>query len=89
MLKHTLLSITPLLILSASAIAEPSNKVKNWVGGIDHLGLTVSDLDSSKAFFINGLGFKCWEMIQLILRTFYLIKKQPLHCGELRIMKNV
>ena len=77
MLKHTLLSITPLLILSASAIAEPSNKVKNWVGGIDHLGLLMC------------LVLKCWEMIQLILRTFYLIKKQPLHCGELRIMKNV
>ena len=58
MLKHTLLSITPLLILSASAIAEPSNKVKNWVGGIDHLGLTVSDLDSSKVFFTDVLGFK-------------------------------
>ena len=58
MLKHTLLSITPLLILSASAIAEPSNKVKNWVGGIDHLGLTVSDLNSSKAFFTDVLGFK-------------------------------
>ena len=58
MLKHTLLSITPLLILSASAIAEPPNKVKNWVGGIDHLGLTVSDLNSSKAFFTDVLGFK-------------------------------
>jgi len=45
MLKHTLLSITPLLLLSTSAIADTPNKVKNWVGGIDHLGLTVSDLD--------------------------------------------
>ncbi len=58
MLKHTLLSITPLLLLSASAIADTPNKVKNWVGGVDHLGLTVSDLDSSKTFFTQVLGFK-------------------------------
>jgi len=58
MLKHTLLCITPLLLLSASAIADTPNKVKNWVGGIDHLGLTVSDLDSSKVFFTDVLGFK-------------------------------
>ena len=58
MLKHTLLSITPLLLLSTSAIADTPNKVKNWVGGIDHLGLTVSDLDSSKVFFTDVLGFK-------------------------------
>jgi len=50
MLKHTLLSITPLLLLSASAIADTPNKVKNWVGGVDHLGLTVSPAIVTQAF---------------------------------------
>jgi len=59
MLKNTLLlSLSPLLLLSASAIADTSKDVKNWVGGVDHLGLTVSNLDSSKVFFTDVLGFK-------------------------------
>ncbi|WP_166421607.1 VOC family protein [Pseudoalteromonas sp. Z1A8] len=59
MLKNTLLlSLSPLLLLSASAIADTSKNVKNWVGGVDHLGLTVSNLDSSKVFFTDVLGFK-------------------------------
>ncbi|MBH0076214.1 VOC family protein [Pseudoalteromonas sp. SWYJ118] len=59
MLKKTLLlSLSPLLLLSASAIADTSKNVKNWVGGVDHLGLTVSNLDSSKVFFTDVLGFK-------------------------------
>ena len=54
MLKQKLLlSLSPLLLLSASAIADT-----NWVGGVDHLGLTVSNLDASKAFFTDVLGFK-------------------------------
>ena len=89
MLKHTLLSITPLLILSASAIAEPSNKVKNWVGGIDHLGLTVSDLDSSKVFFTDVLGFKVVGNDATYPACFLSNKKQSLNYGELRMMKNV
>ena len=59
MLKKTLLlSLSPLLLLSASAIADTSKKVTNWVGGVDHLGLTVSNLDDSKTFFADVLGFK-------------------------------
>ncbi|KDC52923.1 VOC family protein [Pseudoalteromonas fuliginea] len=61
MLKKTLLaSISSLLLLSTTVIADvaPSSNVKNWVGGVDHLGLTVSDLDSSKVFFTDVLGFK-------------------------------
>ena len=54
MLKQKLLlSLSSLLLLSASAIADT-----NWVGGVDHLGLTVSNLDASKAFFTDVLGFK-------------------------------
>ena len=54
MLKQKLLlSLSSLLLLSASAIADT-----NWVGGVDHLGLTVSSLDASKAFFTDVLGFK-------------------------------
>ena len=59
MLKKTLLlSLSPLLLLSASAISNTSQEVKSWVGGVDHLGLTVSNLDSSKVFFTDVLGFK-------------------------------
>ncbi|MDC3213033.1 VOC family protein [Pseudoalteromonas distincta] len=54
MLKQKLLlSLSSLLLLSASAIADT-----NWVGGVDHLGLTVSNLDASKAFFTDVLDFK-------------------------------
>ncbi|WP_282132036.1 VOC family protein [Pseudoalteromonas aliena] len=56
--KTLLLSLSPLLLLSASAIADTPKGVKNWVGGVDHLGLTVSNLDASKAFFADVLGFK-------------------------------
>ncbi|MEL0640390.1 VOC family protein [Pseudoalteromonas aliena] len=56
--KKLLLSLSPLLFLSASAIADTPNKIKNWVSGVDHLGLTVSNLDASKAFFTDVLGFK-------------------------------
>ncbi|MBB1383992.1 VOC family protein [Pseudoalteromonas sp. SG45-5] len=56
--KTLLLSLSPLLLLSVSAIADTPKDVKNWVGGVDHLGLTVSDLDSSQAFFTDVLGFK-------------------------------
>ncbi|GAA59906.1 glyoxalase family protein [Pseudoalteromonas sp. BSi20652] len=59
MLKQKLLlSLSPLLLLSASAVADTPKKIKNWVGGVDHLGLTVSNLDASKAFFTDVLGFK-------------------------------
>ncbi|MBH0030860.1 MULTISPECIES: VOC family protein [unclassified Pseudoalteromonas] len=59
MLKQKLLlSLSPLLFLSASAIADTPKKIKNWVGGVDHLGLTVSNLDASEAFFTDVLGFK-------------------------------
>ena len=59
MLKKTLLTgISSLLLLSTTVIADVTPKDQNWVGGVDHLGLTVSNLDASKTFFADVLGFK-------------------------------
>ena len=61
MLKKTLLtgiSSLALLLLSTTSIADENSAPKSWVGGIDHLGLTVSNLNASKAFFTDVLGFK-------------------------------
>ncbi|MBH0005000.1 VOC family protein [Pseudoalteromonas sp. SWYJZ12] len=61
MLKKTLLtgiSSLALLLLSTTSIADENSTSKSWVGGVDHLGLTVSNLNASKAFFIDVLGFK-------------------------------
>lgn len=34
--------------------------MRDYVLGIDHLGLTVADLDASKAFFVDALG---WDVV--------------------------
>ena len=42
-----------LLVLAAAPV--PAN---DTVGGVDHVGLTVTDLEASAAFFTEGLGFR-------------------------------
>lgn len=34
--------------------------MRDYVHGIDHLGLTVSDLEATRAFFVDGLG---WDVL--------------------------
>ncbi|MBQ4833031.1 VOC family protein [Pseudoalteromonas sp. MMG010] len=62
MIKHRLfIAIASLLIFtSASTYAHPENtqeNANNGVKGVDHIGLTVSDLLASKTFFVDILGF--------------------------------
>jgi len=40
-----------------SSAAQNSTNVKN-TAGVDHIGLSVSDLDASTNFFVDALGFK-------------------------------
>lgn len=44
-----------LWVIALSVVAEQS------VGGVDHVGLSVSDLDASELFFVNYAGFKVFN----------------------------
>ncbi len=53
-MKHTLLSLILLLGFSSSII----NAAEKTTEGVDHIGLSVSDLERSTNFFVDALGFK-------------------------------
>jgi lactoylglutathione lyase len=52
-MKVALLFILALLACAPPAVASPPVPV----GGVDHVGLTVTDLNASQAFFTDALGF--------------------------------
>lgn len=54
-LLYLILTLLLTTLSTFSAIAEQSNS--SPIGGADHIGLTVSNLEKSKAFFTNTLGF--------------------------------
>ncbi len=57
-MKQSVLSLVFILSLfTALAHGADSNQSKA-VGGLDHIGLSVSDLESSAGFFVDALGFK-------------------------------
>lgn len=55
-IHYALLTFAILLTNLPLAIAAEQNT--SPIGGVDHIGLTVSDLEKSKTFFIDTLGFK-------------------------------
>lgn len=46
------------LVLSVVFVNVPTFAEEQQTGGLDHLGLSVSDLDASADFFVEALGFK-------------------------------
>jgi lactoylglutathione lyase len=60
MTRHVLLCIA----LAACGAGQPSptapvsTSSSPSIGGVDHVGLTVTDLETSKAFFVEELGFR-------------------------------
>lgn len=51
--------LTLVLLLTTTLISSNISAAENKspIGGVDHVGLTVSDLDASKQFFVDSLGF--------------------------------
>ena len=52
------LVITVFVFLLISGSVSVSSAADSGIGGIDHFGLTVTDLQASQAFFIDTLGFE-------------------------------
>lgn len=50
--------ITVFVLLSSFATASLSSAAETAIGGVDHVGLAVSDLQASQNFFTNTLGFE-------------------------------
>ncbi len=57
-MKIQLFSIAFLLIAGINSAFAHSETKESPIGGVDHVGLAVSDLEASKTFFSNTLGFK-------------------------------
>lgn len=57
-LDFNMKSIFLMLTLIATLIVSPVNADEKAVGGVDHIALSVSNLEVSTNFFVNTLGFK-------------------------------
>lgn len=55
---HKLIVIATLCLTGFHLQAEPAATTESPIGGVDHIGLTVSDLNKSQVFFTHTLGFK-------------------------------
>ena len=58
MIKRFFLISFVLISIISSSVNAKSNDLKVMTSGLNHLGLTVSDLSASKDFFVNTLGWK-------------------------------
>jgi len=57
-MKSIFLMLPLVATLSSALIATPVNADEQAVGGIDHIGLSVSNLETTTEFFVDALGFK-------------------------------
>ena len=56
-MRHALIAFI-LAVAVAIAIAESASAAPATVGGVDHVGLTVTKLEQTEAFFMEQLGFE-------------------------------